>query len=168
MDDRATFESTGLVRLERLLPGPIERVWAHLTDTKLIPAWYGESGSIEPRAGGAVRLMDGHIRGVVTQWRPPHHLAYTWSVFEPNDPADAVSEHPDSYLTFTLEPHGAQVRLVLTHTPIPARFEKQTAMGWHTMLDLVAHALDGKHPARADFMQKNAAIYGVDMQNLAR
>ncbi len=167
-DAKAIFTKVGHVRLERLLPGPIERVWEHLTNTSLIPAWFGEDGAIEPRAGGAVRLMGGHIRGVVTQWRPPHRLAYTWCVFDPADPPGAPSAYPESYLVFTLERYGERVMLSLQHTPIPTRFEKQTAMGWHTMLDLVAAALDGKHPARPDFMQKNAALYGVDMQNLAR
>jgi uncharacterized protein YndB with AHSA1/START domain len=167
-DEKAIFSKVGHVRLERLLPGPIERVWAHLTDATLIPAWYGEDGAIEPRVGGAVRLMGGHIRGVVTQWRPPHRLSYTWSVFDPADPPGAASAYPESYLTFTLARHGARVLLALEHTPIPARFEKQTAMGWHTMLDLVAAALGGDHPERPPLMQKNAALYGVDMQNLAR
>jgi len=167
MDDRATFDRVGVVRLGRVLPGPVERVWAHLADTRLIPAWYGESGAIESRAGGAVSLMDGHIRGVVTQWRPPHLLSYTWNVFDPADPPGAASQHPESFLTLTLEPQGDRVLLALTHLPIPERFEKQTAMGWHTMLDLIAAALAGEYPPRAAVMQKNAALYGVDLQNLS-
>lgn len=167
-DARAMFTQTGQVRLERLLPGPIERVWAHLTDAKLLPGWFGD-GVIEPRQGGAVTLMDGHIRGVVTQWRPPHFLSYTWNVFEPGAPADAVSTHPESYLSLRLERYGDRVLLTLSHVPVPARFEKQTAMGWHTFLDILAAALAGEAaPARGELMQKNAAAYGVDLQNLAR
>jgi len=72
------------VRFERILPGPIERVWEFLTETERLPGWFGH-GVIEHRAGGAVTLLDGHIRGVVTQWKPPRLLAYTWNVFSPGD-----------------------------------------------------------------------------------
>ena len=29
------------VRFERLLPGPVEKVWAHITETSLLPTWFG-------------------------------------------------------------------------------------------------------------------------------
>jgi len=157
------------VRLERLLPGPIERVWEHLTNTRLLPTWFGEKSAIEPRQGGAVRLMDGHIRGVVTLWQPPHRLSYTWNVFNPNDPPDAVSEYPESYLTLTLEPQGHDVLLVLTHLPILERFEKQSAMGWHTFIDILSATLAGAGPhEREEYMAQNAARYGVDLRNLTK
>src|SRR6185503_14748919 len=99
MSNKAIIGQIGYVQLARLLPGPIERVWQHLTDTKLLPAWFGE-GKIEAREGGAVNFMGGHIRGTVTQCRPPHHLSYTWNVF---DPGENVSSYPESYLILTLE-----------------------------------------------------------------
>lgn len=168
-DEKAVMGAAAQVRFERLLPGPIERVWAHLTDTKLLPAWFGEDSSIEPRQGGAVSLMGGHIRGVVTQWRPPRRLSYTWNVFSPDVGPDAASAFPESYLTLTLEPYGARVLLTLTHMPILARFEKQNAMGWHTMLDILAATLNGESAApRMEYMRKNAALYGIDLDNLAR
>jgi uncharacterized protein YndB with AHSA1/START domain len=45
--------------MERLLPGPAERIWEHLTNTRLLGAWFGDKSQIEPRQGGSVRLMDG-------------------------------------------------------------------------------------------------------------
>ncbi len=169
MDERGVMGRAATVRFERVLPGPIERVWAHLTDTKLLPAWFAEDSTIEPKQGGAVSLMGGHIRGTVTQWRPPHVLTYTWNVFEPDAPADAVSDYPESYLQLTLEARGGEVLLTLSHAPILERFEKQNAMGWHTFLDIVAAALRGENVGeRMTYMQKNAALYGVDLQNLVR
>jgi uncharacterized protein YndB with AHSA1/START domain len=156
------------VKFERLLPGPIERVWQHLTDTKLLPGWFGH-GTIEPRAGGVVNFLDGHIRGIVTQWRPPHRLAYTWNVFDRGSSPDAVSPYPESYLSFTLEPRGTEVLLTLSHVPILDRFEKQNAMGWHTFLDMIGAALRGeKVEDRGFYARKNAALYGVDLDNLVR
>lgn len=159
------FQRVPMVRFERTLPGPIDRVWEYLTTTERLPVWFG-TGTIEPRVGGAVTLMDGHIRGVVTQWRPPRLLAYTWNVFSPGD---AESPHPESYLTIALEPRGDQVHLTLTHLPILERFEKQNAMGWHTFLDLVEAALGGEEPRTRDaYMMRNAQRYGVDIENLAQ
>lgn len=152
------------VRFVRLLPGPVEKVWAMLTQTERLPEWYGE-GAIEPREGGAVSLMGGHIRGVVTGWRPNELLAYTWNVF---DPGETVSRFSISYLEFALASEGKTVRLTLTHRPIPAEFQKQTAMGWHTMLDLIEAGLNGEFPKRSDLFPVNAALYGVDISKLQR
>jgi len=168
-DENATFLKTPGVRLERLLPGPIERVWEHLTNTRLLAAWFGDKSSIEPRQGGAVRLMDGHIRGTVTQWHPPKQLTYTWNVFSPTDPPDAPSAYPESYLTLTLEPRGDNVLLVLNHLPVLERFEKQNAMGWHTFLDILTDTLAGrKVRTRQEYSIRNAVRYGVDLSNLQR
>ncbi len=169
MSDRGEMSSVPCVIFTRILPGPIEKVWAHLTDTKLLPAWFGSDSSIEPRQGGAVRLMGGHIRGVVTQWQPPRMLVYTWNVFGPDDGRDAVSEYPESYPTFELEPRGGGVVLTFRHFPIIERFVPQNAMGSHTMLDILGAALRGeKVEERAAYSRKNAAIYGVDIKDLQR
>jgi uncharacterized protein YndB with AHSA1/START domain len=157
------------VRMERLLPGPIERVWEHLTNTRLLNTWFGEKSDIEPRQGGAVRLMDGHVRGTVTQWHPPHGLSYTWNVFGPNEPTEAASAYPASYLTITLEARGDHVLLVLSHLPVLERFEKQNAMGWHTFLDILSDTLTGhKVHTRQEYAARNAVLYGVDLNNLQR
>ena len=154
-----------MVRFERTLPGPIDRVWEFITNTEHLPAWFG-NGTIEPREGGRVTLMDGHIRGVVTRWQPPHRLSYTWNVFSPGE---TESSYPESYLTIELEPRGDRVQLTLTHLPVLERFEKQNAMGWHTFLDLLEAALRGDGPQSRDaYVAKNAQRYGVDLNNLAR
>jgi uncharacterized protein YndB with AHSA1/START domain len=165
MNPDGQLKRVAMVQFERILPGPIERVWSFLTDTKQLPGWFGE-GTIEPRQGGAVSLMGGHVRGIVTQWQPPRRLGYTWNVF---NPGDAQSHYPESYLTIELEPRGNEVALTLTHLPVLDRFEKQNAMGWHTFLDMLGDALRGE-PAepRQAYMQRNAARYGVDLSNLAR
>src|ERR1700761_977417 len=103
------------VRFVRALPSPPGTVWQFLTETARLPEWHGE-GSIEPREGGAVSLMGGHVRGVVTIWRPPHALGYTWNVLQPGE---SVSAWPVSYLEFALKESGGTVALTLTHRPIP-------------------------------------------------
>ena len=154
------------VRFVRHLPGPTQRVWEYLTDCRKLSALFGADGRIEPREGGAIRFMQGHVRGVVTQWKPQRRLAYTWNVFGPDE---TDSPYPESYLTFDLEPDGSQVRLTLTHLPILERFEKQNMMGWHTFLDILGAAARGEPvEARSAYMQRNAALYEVDLANLQR
>jgi uncharacterized protein YndB with AHSA1/START domain len=152
------------VRFVRPLPHPKEKVWTFLTDTTRLTEWYGE-GRIEPREGGAVSLLGGHIRGVVTGWRPGSFLAYTWNVFSPGE---TESRWPLSYVELALEAHDGGTLLTLTHRPIPEAMQNQTAMGWHTYLDLIAAGLNGEFPNRADLFPKNAALYGADIQKLAR
>jgi uncharacterized protein YndB with AHSA1/START domain len=152
------------VRFERSLPAPVEKVWAFLTEASRLPEWYGE-GRIEPREGGAVSLMAGHIRGVVTGWRPEKFLAYTWSVFQPGED---VSAWPISYVEFALQAAGASTELTLTHRPIPEAMQKLTALGWHTMLDLVEAGLEGRFPPRTEVMPRCAELYGVELNALKR
>lgn len=169
LEERALFLKRAGVRLERLLPGPITRAWDHLTRPELLPGWFGERSSIEARVGGAVSLMNGHVRGTVTRWAPPHQLSYTWNVFAPGDGPDAVSAYPESYLTLTLQTRDDQVLLTLDHLPVLERFEKQNAMGWHTFLDILSDTLAQRAVGeRKEYMIRNAARYGVDLSNLQR
>jgi uncharacterized protein YndB with AHSA1/START domain len=169
MSAKGEMSSVPCVTFTRLLAGPIDRVWAHITDTRLLPAWFGEDSRIEPRQGGAVHLLGGHIRGTVTQWQPPRKLIYTWNVFDPGDGPEVVSRYPESYPTFELAPSGAEVVLTFKHFPILERFIAQNAMGWHTMLDVLAATLRGEAvEERSVYARKNAELYGVDLANLAR
>ncbi len=165
MNEIGKFGTENSVSFERLLPSPIERVWEILTDTKLLPGWFG-NGMIEPRVGGVVSFLDGHIKGTVTQWKPPHRLAYTWNVY---GPGDTDSPYPESYLTFELESRGKGVLLILTHLPVLGRFVKQNAMGWHTFLDMLGAVARGETPEpRGYYMKRNAERYGVDLSDLTR
>lgn len=153
------------IRFERSLPAPIQKAWAYLTKPAHLSGWYGEA-EIEPREGGKVVLMGGHIRGVVTAWQPEQLLAHTWNVFQPGE---SVSGYPVTYLEFALSGDGATTRLTLTHRPVPARMQPQTMMGWHTFLDMLDAGVRTE-PAqpRSHYMQKNAALYGVDLNNLEK
>lgn len=169
MDEKGEMSTMPCVTFRRVLPGPAETVWAHLTDTRLLPAWFGADSFIEPRRGGAVWLLGGHVRGTVTQWQPPRKLVHSWNVFGPDDGPDAVSAYPESYPTFELEPDGRDVVLTFRHFPILDRFVPQNAMGWHTMLDILAATLNGGPvEERQVYSRRNAGLYGVDLGNMAR
>jgi uncharacterized protein YndB with AHSA1/START domain len=156
MNDKGQLHKETMVRFERLLPGPMERVWDYLTSSEHLGKWL-LNGTIEPREGGAVNLGDGHIRGVVTQWQPPRRLTYTWNVFSPG-------AYPESYLTLELEPRGEQVALTLTHRPILLpEFEGRTMMGWHTFLARLLAVVEGREPEpQAELMERHRILYGVE------
>ncbi len=151
------------ILFERDLPAPPDKAWAFLTEPARIAEWYGQ-GVIEPREGGKVELMGGHIRGVVTGWRPGEFFAHTWNVFAPGE---TQSKWPVTYLEFVLKPDGPNSKLTLTHRPIPGPVQPQTAMGWHTYLDMLDRAMRGERVGPRDsYFQKNATLYGVDLNNL--
>ena len=161
MSEGAQFTHAHMTRFERPLPAARDMVWLVLTDTSRLPGWYGE-GRIEPRVGGAVNFMGGHIKGVVTQWAPPKKLAYTWNVFMPGQ---TVSDYPESYLTLELD----ESKLTLTHLPVLEAFVKLNAMGWHTFLDMVDAAARGEPvEPREVCMKRNAERYGIDLSKLPR
>jgi len=53
--DFGSSPEAGTVRLERMLPGPIERVWAYLTESEKRGKWFA-SGPMELRAGGKLEF----------------------------------------------------------------------------------------------------------------
>ncbi len=154
MSHDAQFTHAHMVRFERPLPASREKVWALLTTPALLPGWYG-AGRIEGYVGGQVRLMGGHIKGVVTQLTPEKKLAYTWNVLMPGQ---IVSDYPESYLTLELD----DATLTLTHLPVLEAFVKLNAAGWHTYLDMLDAAARGETvEQREAYMKRNASKYGV-------
>jgi uncharacterized protein YndB with AHSA1/START domain len=146
------------VRIERLLPGPIERVWSYFIDADKRRLWIG-GGVIEPFAGGRVDIVvdngslsekgdpppekyagnhgKGSIAGRVVACEPPHLLAYRWSHGDA-DPSEVRIE---------LEERGGKVLLTLTHERLPTRdWLLSVSAGWHTHLDILAARLAGELP----------------------
>ncbi len=144
------------IRVERLLPAPIERAWDYLTKPERLRGWLAE-GEMDLRAGGQVELCfdageapdrakaGATIRGVVTRIEPPRALAYTWTD-APEDRPPAERPVPDSEVSFELEPRDQHVRLALTHRRLPPAFLPNCAAGWHTHLDILLARLRGEEP----------------------
>ena len=131
------------------MPGPIERVWAYLTEPEKRRKWFG-GGVMELRVGGRVTLqfrfaeltgektppgkdVSCDVPGRVTQCEPPRVLSYTWG-----DGPDA------SEVTFELTPRGQSVLLVITHRRVgDASRMASVASGWHAHLHLLEDVLNG-------------------------
>lgn len=159
MSKYGEFTEPGTIRFERLLPGPIERVWAYLTESDKKAQWLA-AGSIEPRIGGNVELIFKHknlseendpipdkykymeegtgFTGRVTQYDPPRLLSYTWG--------EETGE--ESEVTFELKPQDEKVLLVLTHRRLGDDRDVLISVGagWHTHLGILADRLKRKKP----------------------
>lgn len=154
------FTEPGTIQFERVLPGPIERVWAYLTESEKKGKWLA-GGDVEPGIGGRVEfnfrhrdlsegndpvpekykhMQDGHsFTGRVTKWDPPRLLGYTWG-------EDTGEE---SEVTYELAPlQNNKVKLVLTHRRLgdDPTILISVASGWHTHLGILADRLEGKAP----------------------
>ena len=157
MNDYGTLIASDAVRFERLLPGPIERVWAFLTESDKRGLWLAK-GAVEPRIGGQVELHFLHStlsplpdeipakyrsleKGAsstarVTRWEPPRLLSHSWP-----GPAGQESE-----VTFELTPQGGETLLVVTHRRLGTDQMVSAAGGWHTHLDILVDRLCGRVP----------------------
>jgi uncharacterized protein YndB with AHSA1/START domain len=150
-EQHGTFTGRGEVRLVRILPGPIERVWDYLTDPEKRARWFA-GGPMEPKQGGKYELFFHHknltpdetppaefkqvqdpgvkMAGTILRWEPPRVLSYTFD--------------DESDVTFELTPQGKNVQLVLTHrsrgSDLP--FLTGYASGWHVHLAYLTALLE--------------------------
>ncbi len=154
MSEYGVVTAPDTVRIERTLPGPIERLWAYLTEPDKRAQWLA-GGEMDLHAGGRVELVfrnsmltgryekppakfakheGGGFEGRVTECEPPRLLAYTWG--------------KSSEVRFELTPRGDKVHLVLTHRRLPSRDDMvNVSGGWHAHLGLLAERLEGRTPA---------------------
>ena len=149
-------EST--VRFERILPGPIKRVWSYLIESDKRAQWLcgGETASsvgskVDMHFHNASLSSKTDIErpekyknipekisfaGTVTRYEPPHVLAHTWE-FE----GDA------SEVCYELQEQGDKVRLVLTHRRLQSTESVLSVSGgWHTHLDILMDVLENREP----------------------
>ena len=147
-------EST--VKFERVLPGPIERVWGFLTESDKRAQWLC-GGDVETAVDGRVDMhfhnkslsSDDDIprpekyrdmpekmsfAGKVTRCEPPRILEHTWEFGE------ELSE-----VCFSLEEEGDKVRLILIHRRLESTDTVlDVSGGWHTHLNVLVDVLAGQ------------------------
>lgn len=155
------------VRFERLLPGPIERVWAYLTESDKRATWLA-AGEMRPEVGSSFNLQFHNASltsepvperyrahsGVIvahhriTRFDPPHALGFTWD--EESEPSEVL---------FELTPMGDRVRLVVTHSRLDTRTRIDVSGGWHVHLAVLAARLEGREPPA--FWSLLASVDGI-------
>lgn len=154
MNEHTTLDTYGVLtepatlKIQRLLPGPIERVWAYLTESELRRQWLA-AGEMEMKAGAPFELTwrndelsdppgerppgfgaEHSMPSRITELDPPRKLAFAW--------------RGSGDVSFELEPRGDEVLLTVIHRRLPDRSTLlKVAAGWHAHLDtLVARATD--------------------------
>jgi uncharacterized protein YndB with AHSA1/START domain len=149
-----TLVEPGTVRLERLLPGPVERLWAYLTDAKKRATWFA-GGEIDAQVGGRACLEfdndklpndafrpenknagKGKYEGAITRLEPMRLLAFSWPM-----------GGRDTEVTFEREPRGKDVLLVIVHSRLEGRSLVTNVMGgWDVHTGILADLLNGDEP----------------------
>jgi uncharacterized protein YndB with AHSA1/START domain len=144
----ALIESATL-KIQRLLPGPIERVWAYLTESELRRQWLG-SGKMEMKQGTQFELVwrnnelselpskrpagfpeEQRMQSRITEFDPPRKLAIAWA--------------GSGDVSFELDTQGSEVMLTIIHRRLPDRETLlKVAAGWHMHLDILVARANGR------------------------
>lgn len=154
MSDTATMDAYGALtdpttlKIQRVLPGPIERVWDYLTRSDLRKQWFA-AGDMTLEAGAPFTLTwrneelntpkgkrpDGHAEehsstNTIIVVEPPSRLVITFGA--------------SGQVSFDLETRGDKVLLTLVHSRIPDRGTLLSVSGgWHGHLDILVAKLSG-------------------------
>ena len=157
MNDRPMPDAYGVLtepatlKIQRLLPGPIERVWAYLTESDLRRQWMA-SGEMEMKVGAPFELVwrndelsnppgrrpagfaeEQRMQSRITELDPPRKLSITWQ--------------GSGDVSFELERQGSEVLLTVIHRRLPDRPTLlMVGAGWHAHLDLLVARATGKQP----------------------
>ena len=151
-EERATLIPPSTVRLERLLPGPVERVWAYLTESKKRATWLA-AGEFDLRVGGKIELHfenatlsddvvpEGQggrhsFEGVITRLEPLRALGHTW--IWNGEPTEVLYE---------LTPKGKDVLLTIHHKlPDERNLKIGVSGGWMVHTGILLDHLNGVTP----------------------
>ena len=143
------LDEPGTLKFQRLLPGPIERVWKYLVESNLRRQWLA-AGEIELRVGAPVEFIwrndelnnppsqrpadfpeEQRMQGRITAFDEPHELAIAWDGF--------------GEVSYALEPKDEDVLLTMIQHGLPNReIVVMFAAGSHTHFDILDACLNGK------------------------
>jgi len=149
-----TLIEPGTVKLERLLPGPVERVWAYIIESDKRAKWLA-AGEFDLRVGGKVRLefdnsklscdetapekykgRERHsFEGIITRLEPLRALAHTWTWKGGN-----------TEVTYELTPRGKEVLFTIVHRRLGSDLVPSVMGGWDVHTGILADVLAGKEP----------------------
>jgi uncharacterized protein YndB with AHSA1/START domain len=139
--------------IQRMLPGPIERVWAYLTESDLRRKWLA-AGEMELKVGAPFEFVwrnseltdppgkrpegfgeEHRMQSRITELDPPRKIAFTWAKGGSGD------------VSMELEPRGSKVLLTVIHRRLPDRgMLVGVSTGWHAHLDMLAARLADEEP----------------------
>jgi uncharacterized protein YndB with AHSA1/START domain len=150
-DAYGVLTEAATLKIERLLPGPIERIWAYLTEGELRRKWLA-AGRMDLKVGAAFELVwrndeltdppgqrpsgfgeEHRMESRITELDPPRKLSFTWG--------------GSGDVSFELEPKGSKVLLTVIHRRLPDRTTLlKVGAGWHMHLDILVARAAGEEP----------------------
>lgn len=151
LDPYGALSEDATLTIKRLLPGPIERIWAYLTDSDLRRQWLA-AGEMEMQVGAPFELVwrndelsdppgarpagfsqEHRMESRIVACDPPHKLAIAWS--------------GSGDVTFELKPQGEEVLLTLIHRRLRDRpMMLMVGAGWHMHLNVLSARARGQTP----------------------
>ena len=155
-DSFGIYPTPSSLHLERILPGPIERVWAYLTEPEKRAQWFA-SGAMPATVGESFELLFNNqtlgksgqtperfkkyenktMNSLMTRYEPPHALGFTFGIGESS-----------SEVLFELSPHAKGVLLTIKHWKLTTNEGKlSVSAGWHTHLGVLVELLNGRQPS---------------------
>ena len=151
-EPRATLIPPSTVRLERLLPGPVERVWSYITESKKRATWLAD-GEFDLRIGGKIELHfendklpndvvpegkggRNSFEGKITRLEPLKALGHTW-----------MWNGKLTEVLYELTPKGKDVLLTIHHTlPDERSIKVGVSAGWVVHTGILEDQLNGVKP----------------------
>lgn len=139
------------LKIQRLLPGPVERIWRYLVESDLRKQWLA-AGQMEMSVGAPFEFVwrnneltdppgqrpegfsgEHRMQSRITELDPPCKLAIAWE--------------GSGDVSFELEAQGGEVLLTVIHRRLPNRnMMLMVGAGWHMHLDLLVARTTGQEP----------------------
>lgn len=141
-----TVDGKPVLRFERLLAHPPEKVWKAVTDPAEMSHWFPATVHTEPAVGASMRfdfgdddvqLGSGYREGEILEFDPPQVYAFRW--YDTAYRIELVPEGQGCRLVFSTTLNGSDTRGDL---PSVAR----QAPGWDGCLEMLIARLDGSAP----------------------
>ena len=150
------------VRFERLLPGPIEKIWPFLADSDKRGQWF-TSGKLPDRVGEAWEMRYHHssysphkappppgyehvdredviMPSLLLAIEPPNRLVFSFGN------SIKAGEYSEVDIRLTEQP-GGMVKLTLIHSRLRDHDHTlKVSVGWHSHLAMLEHRASGKVP----------------------
>lgn len=159
MEEKCILVNKHTVKLERLIPHPIESVWQYFVDKDKLSHWLMPA-YIDNEPGGLIEYIsepvpegvaDGHelephecaIHGMISEYEPPHVLEYSW-----NESSYASA----TQFRIELSEKDGKTHLILVHSHLDPEFMAAVAAGWHIHIESVMALLRGEE--KPDFMPR--------------
>jgi uncharacterized protein YndB with AHSA1/START domain len=150
INDYGELIEPATLRIRRLLPGPVERIWAYLTDTELRQQWFA-AGMMDLtvdapfeliwRNGDLSEVTSQRPEGVATEARmkskilavrAPTLLAFSWG--------ESGEVHIE------LATQGEDVLLTLVHRRVAPDQRLNVSAGWHMHFNILESRMRSQPP----------------------